>query len=139
MRLKMLTMAAMCLVFATAFADQPYLNGYAKNGISRMFLDARAPDRPPRYSRSEIKRMIHDAKTAEDFGRLADYFDYRSLEFQQKADGQVKELERLLALRFHARTYATQLDYTRELIKEYRSKAVECTARATAYRANTQP
>ena len=139
MRLKKLTMAAMCMVCATAFADQWSLHGHTKNGISRMFLDARTPDQPPRYSRSEIKKMIHDAKTAEDFDRLADYFDYQSLEFQQKADVQVKELERLLALRFHARTYSIQLDYARELIKEYRSKANECSARATAYRANTQP
>lgn len=138
MRLK-LTMAAMCLACATAFADQSSLHGYPKNGVSRMFLDAHAPDQPPRYSRSEIKKKIRDAKTAEDFSRLADYFDYQSLEYQQKAEEEVKELERLLALRYHARTYSTQLDYTRDLIKKYRIKADECSARATAYRANTQP
>ena len=47
-----------------------------------MFLDAHVPDQPPRYRRSEIKQMIRDAKTANDFGRLADYFDYQSLKFQ---------------------------------------------------------
>ena len=138
MRLK-LTMAAMCLVCATAFADQSSLHGYTKNGISRMFLDARVPDQPPRYSRSEIKKIIRDAKTTEDFDGLANYFEYQSLEFQQKADEEVKELERLLAVRFHPRTYSTQLDYTRELIKKYRSKADECSARATVYRAKTEP
>lgn len=102
-----------------------------------MFLDAHAPDQPPRYSRSEIKQMIHDATTSEDFERLADHFDYQSLELKQKANQEVKELERLLALPFHSRTYGTQVQYTRELIKKYRAKADECSTRASAYRAHT--
>lgn len=102
-----------------------------------MFLDALAPDQPAKYSRSEIKKMIQEAKTREDFERLADYFDYQSMEFEQKADDQVKELERLLALPCHARSYPTQVDSTRELIKKYRAKADECSTRANAYRAQT--
>ena len=74
-----------------------------------MFLDARAPDRPPKYSRSEIRRMIQAAKTPEDFQRLADYFDYQSLAFKQKANEQLNELERLLALRYHAKIYRFKL------------------------------
>jgi hypothetical protein len=138
MRLKRMPVivAAMCIVCATAFADQSSLHGYTKNGISRMFLDAHAPDQPPKYSRSEINEMIRDAKTAEDFERLGDYFDYQSLVFKQKADEQVNELGRLLALRYHPKSYPIQVDYTRELIKEYRIKADECSARANAYRAN---
>ena len=104
-----------------------------------MFLDAHAPDQPPKYSRSEIKKMIRDAKTSEDFERLGNYFDYQSLEFKQKAEEQVNELERLLALRYHAKSYPIQVDYTRELIKEYRIKADECSARANASRANIEP
>ena len=139
MRLRMLfTLAAMCTVCAAASASQTSLHGYNKNGINRMFLDAHAPDQPPRYSRSEIKKMMQDAKTSEDFERLADYFDYQSLEFEQKANEQVIELERLLALRYHAKSYPIQVDYTRELIKEYEIKADKCSARAIAYRANIQ-
>ena len=82
----------------------------------RMFLDARAPDLPPRYSALEIRKMIHDAKTPDDFRRLADYFDFQAMEFEQRSEVQLKELQRLLALRFHARTYATQVDNTRELM-----------------------
>ena len=104
-----------------------------------MFLNAHAPDQPPKYTRSEIKMMIRDAKIAEDFERLGNYFDYQSLVFKQKADEQVNELERLLALRYHAKSYPIQVDYTRELIKEYRIKADECAARANAYRANLKP
>ena len=98
----------------------------------RMFLDARAPDVPPRYSASEIRKMIYDAKTPDDFSRLADYFDFRSMEFEQKAEAQLKELQRLLALRFHPRIYATQVDNARELIRRYKAQALECSARATA-------
>lgn len=101
-----------------------------------MFLDADAPQQPPRYTRSEVKEMIHDAKSAEDFERLADYFDYQSMEFEQKADQQVKELERLLALPFHARSYPAQVESTRDLLNAYRGKANECGARASAYRAH---
>lgn len=103
----------------------------------RMFLDARAPDLPPRYSASEIKEMIHDAKAPDDFRRLADYFDFRAMDFEQKAEVQLSELQRLLALRYHARSYATQVDNTRELIKRYKAQAQECSARATAYRAQS--
>ena len=140
MRLKRITftLAAMCIACAAAVASQSSLQGYSKTGISRLFLDAHAPDQPPKYSRSEIKEMIRNANTSEDFERLADYYDYQSLEFRQKADDQVKELERLLALPFHARSYPTQVEYTRELIKKYRTKADECTTQADAKREQTQ-
>ena len=104
----------------------------------RMFLDGQAPDLPRRYSASEIKRMIHDAKAPDDFMRHADYFDFRAMEFEQKAEVQLKELQRLLALPFHARIYATQVDNTRELMKRYKAQAHKCSARATAYRESSQ-
>lgn len=141
MRLKrtLFSLAAMCTVCVVASASQTSLHGYSKNGFSRTFLDARAPDQPPRYKRAEIKRMIQNAKTSEDFERLADYFDFQSLEFEQKANQEVKELERLLVIRFHPRTYSTQVEYTRELIRKYRIKADECYGRANAYRASVEP
>ena len=131
------TLAAMCIGCAAACASQTSLHGYSKNAISRMFLDAHAPDQLPKYSRSEIKKMIRDAKTTEDFDRLGNYFEYQSLLFEQKANEQLTELERLLALRYHAKSYPIQVDYTRALLKEYRTKADECSARASAYRAHT--
>ena len=139
MRLKtiLLTFAGLGVLSSAGFAAHPGLNGSERNGISKMFLDAHAPDQPPKFSSSEIKKLIHDAKTSEDFAQLADYFDYQSMNFEQKADDQVKELERLQALPFHARSYPTQVEGTRELIKKYRAKADECSARANAYRAHT--
>lgn len=99
-----------------------------------MFLDARSPDQPIKYSHSEIKKMMHEAKSPEDFNRLAVYFDYQTLEYQQKTQQQVAELERLLALPHHARSYETQVEITRDLIQRYRSESHACSARADAYR-----
>lgn len=103
----------------------------------RVFLDARAPDLPPQYSRSEIRKMIHNAKTPDDFRRLADYFDFRAMDREQNAEKELKELQRLLALSYHARNYGTQVDNTRQLIRHYKAQARECSARATAYRARS--
>jgi hypothetical protein len=126
---------AMCGLCATGLAPQSPLHG--GRGINKMFLDARAPELPPRYSQAEIKEMIHDAKSPEDFRRLANYFDYQALEFQQKTEEQVKELERLLALPYHARSYPSQVETTRDLITQYRTKMHECAAQADAYRQQT--
>ena len=129
----LITLVAMCMVCSAAFAHPLFPRGSSTN-VDTMFLGAHAPDQPHRYSRSEIKAMISDAKTSEDFRQLAYYFDYQSLEFDRKADDQAKELQRLLALPFHARSYPTQVENTRELIKTYRIKAKECSARSNAYR-----
>jgi len=99
-----------------------------------MFVGARAPDYPPRYSRSEIKKMTHNAKTSEDYERLADYFDFRAMEFEQKSQDQLKELERLLALSYRAKSYPMQVDSAREFLRRYKAQAQECSARAAAYR-----
>jgi len=132
----LLIAAGMGILCAAAAAEQSPLEGGRKSGISRMFLDAHAPTQPPKYSRSQIKKMVQDAKTPEDFERLADYFDYQSLDSDRKSDEQVKELERLLALPFHARSYPTQVENTRERIKEYRAKADDFSSRASEYRAH---
>ena len=132
--LTLLTLAATCIVGAQGFAEESLLHGYSRSGVNKMFLDAHAPDVPHRYGRAEIKHMIRDARTSEDFERLADYFDYQSLDYKRKAQEELKELERLAAVRFHPRTYATQFATTRELIDRYRVKAHECSDRAHGYR-----
>jgi hypothetical protein len=75
----------MCIVGAQVSAEESLLHGYGRSGVNKMFLDAHAPDIPPRYSRAEIKHKILDAKTSEDFERLADYFDYQALDYQRNA------------------------------------------------------
>jgi hypothetical protein len=127
----------MCIVGAQVSAEESLLHGYGRSGVNKMFLDAHAPDIPPRYSRAEIKHKILDAKTSEDFERLADYFDYQALDYQRKAQEELKEFERLAAVRFHPRTYQTQCATTLELIQQYKAKAHECSDRANGYRALT--
>lgn len=85
-------------------------------------------------SKSEVKRMVSSAHTPDDFERLAAYFDQRSEEFQQKAQQQEKELERLLALPYHARNYPTQVAYTRDLIARYKTQASASAEQARGYR-----
>ena len=115
-------LAVMFITCSLGFAHQLPAQRYSETGVSKRFLDAHAPAQPT-YSRSEVKKMIRDAKTSEDFNRLADYFDCRSMEFEKKSQEQVKELQRLLALPYHAKTYQSQVDYTRELIKRYKVQA----------------
>lgn len=133
--MRFLTQAWKFIACCAGVAAQSPSRQYAGSRISRMFLDAHAPDQP-KYSRSEIKAMIRNAKTPDDFMRLADYFDYQALEYEQKSQDELKELQRLLALRYHARTYPTQVSNTRDLIARYKAKVQECSARADAYRAS---
>lgn len=135
--LTLVTLAAMCVVAARGFAEEPLSQGYGKKGISKMFLDARAPDIPPSYSRAKIMQMLRNARTSEDYERLADYFDYQALEYEQKARGEVNELQRLVALPYHSRGYPMQFASTLELIRRYRAKEHECSDRARAYREQT--
>ncbi len=84
-------------------------------------------------SKAEVKRMISTAHTPDDFERLGAYFDQRSAEFQRKAEQQEKELARLLALPYHARSYPTQVEYTRDLISRYEAQAGATAAEALQY------
>jgi hypothetical protein len=79
--------------------------------------------------------MVRDAKTSEDFERLADYFDYQALDYKRKALEALKELEGLAASRFHPRTYSTHYASTLEQMQRYRASANECSDRANGYRA----
>ena len=131
------TLLALAVVFVLCgegVAEEASLHGSSKSGISKMFLDAHAPDLPHRYSRTEVNNLIRNARTSEDYTRLADYFDYQSLEFQQKAQEQLKELERLAALPYHARSYPAQFANTQELMRRDRTQSHDCSARANAYR-----
>ena len=99
--------------------------------IALITLAGRASHGP---SKSEVKRMVSSAHSADDFTRLAVYFDQRSEEFQEKAQRQEKELQRLLALPYHARSYPTQVACTRDLIVHYRTQAHTCAEQANGYR-----
>ena len=86
------------------------------------------------YSKSELKRMLSTAHTSDDFDRLAVYFDQRSEEFQLKAGQEENELNRLLALPYHARSYPNQVEQTRDLITRYKAQAKTSADQAKGYR-----
>ena len=84
----------------------------------------------PKYTRSEIKQMIRNAQTADDFERLANYFDRRGMEYDAKSQSEEKELSRLLALPFHARSYPTQVENTRNRIDHFKTLSRSCSEAA---------
>jgi hypothetical protein len=129
----------MLIVAGVGFADRSLGQQYSPTPVNKMFIDARNPSIARAYKRSEIKRMICDAKTSSDFERLADYFDYRAMEFEQKSQEELKELERLRALPFHAKSYPTQIDSTLQLLGHYKDQALKCAARADTYRERAKP
>ncbi len=135
--LALVTLAVLCVAAVRGLAEETLSQGYGRRGISKMFLDARAPDIPPSYSRAKIEQMMRNARTSEDYEQLADYFDYQALEYEQKAREQVNELQRLVTLPYHARSYPMQFASTREQIQRYRATAHECSDRARAYREQT--
>lgn len=126
------TLACVMIACGVAFASSA--QQYNSIGMNRMFRDAHTPD--PTYSSAEMKKLMRNAQTSADYEKLADYFDYRSTQFEQKSDDQLKELERLLALPYHPRTYPAQVDYTRKLIKRDKARAEEYSVRADTYRAH---
>jgi hypothetical protein len=88
----------------------------------------------PRYTRSEIKRMTRVAQTEDDFDRLAAYFDQRAMVYETKSQTEEQELNRLLALPFHARSYATQVESTRIRMDHFKALSHTCSEQAAMYR-----
>ena len=126
------TLACMFIACGVAFASPA--QQYSKSGMNKMFRDCHTPD--PAYNSGEMKKLMRHAETPADYEKLADYFDYRSMQYEQRSEDDFKELERLMALPYHARTYPAQVDSTRELIKSDKAKADEYSAQAVTYRAH---
>jgi hypothetical protein len=91
------------------------------------------------YTRSDVKRLVKAAQTAEEFERLAVYFDRQAEEIAAKFEVEQKELDCLLAFRYHARSYPTQVESTRNRIDHFKTllhrfseQAALCRARAKA-------
>jgi hypothetical protein len=88
----------------------------------------------PRYTRSQIRQMIRGAHTADDFERLADYFDREAMEYEAKSQSEEQELVRLLVLPFHARSYAAQVESTRNRVDRFKALSRQCWEQAAMYR-----
>jgi hypothetical protein len=90
------------------------------------------------YTRADIKHLVKTAQTTDEFERLADYFDRQAEEYAAKHDSEQKELDRLLALRYHARSYPTQVESTRNQIDHFKALSRQCSEQAALYRARAK-
>ena len=90
------------------------------------------------YTRADVKRLVQTAQTAVEFERLAVYFDRQAEENAAKYEAEQKELDRLLALRYHARSYPTQVESTRNRIDHFKTLSHRCSEQAALYRARAK-
>ena len=90
------------------------------------------------YARTDIKHLMKTAQTADEFERLAAYFDRQAEENAAKYEAEQKELDRLLALRYHARSYPSQVESTRNRVDHFKALSHKCSAQAALYRAQAK-
>ena len=111
--------------------------GQASNMISISTLEKESAVATS-YTRADVKRLVKTAQTADEFERLADYFDRQAEDFAAKYEAEQKELDRLLALRYHARSYPAQLEGTRNRMDNFKALSHKCSGQAALYRARTK-
>lgn len=92
----------------------------------------------PAFSRTDVKRLMRTAHTSEDFRQLAGYFDRQAQIYAAKHESEEKELCRLLALPYHARSYSAQLEGARTRVSRYEALSRKCSAQAALYRARVE-
>lgn len=86
------------------------------------------------YTRTDIKHLVKTAQTTDEFEHLAGYFDRQAEDYAAKYEAEQKELDRLLALRYHARSYATQVESTRNRLDHFKALSHKCSEQAALYR-----
>lgn len=87
------------------------------------------------YDREDINRMMRTAQTPNQFTRIGLYFDRQVEMYAAKFEEEQKELDRLLALSYHARSYPAQVEITRNRIERFEAQSHKCTEQANLYRA----
>jgi response regulator of citrate/malate metabolism len=90
------------------------------------------------YTRTDIKHLVKTAQTTDEFERLTDYFDRQAEDYAAKNEAEQKELDRLLALRYHARSYPAQVEGTRNRIDHFKALSHKCSEQAALYRARVR-
>jgi hypothetical protein len=87
------------------------------------------------YDREDIKRLMRTAQTPDEFTRISLYFDRQAEMYAAKSEEEQKELDRLLALPYHARSYPAQVENTRNRIDHFKALSRKSTEQANLYRA----
>jgi hypothetical protein len=90
------------------------------------------------YSRAVVKRLMASAQTAVEFEQLAAYFDHQAEIDAAKYEAEEKELYRLLALPYHARSYPAQVENTRNRIDHFKALSHKCSEQAALFRARAK-
>ena len=108
--------------------------GQASNMISLSTLQHES-EVAAAYGREDIKRMMRTAQTPDEFTRIALYFDRQAEMYAARFEEEQKELDRLLALSYHARSYPAQVENTRNRIERFKAQSRKCTEQANLYRA----
>lgn len=72
------------------------------------------------YGRADVKRLMTSAQTAVEFGQLAAYFDRQAEMYAARYEVEELELDRLLALPYHARSYPAQVESTRTRVDHFK-------------------
>lgn len=90
------------------------------------------------YNRADVKRLMRSAQTAVEFGQLAAYFDRQADMYAARYEAEEKEVYRLLALPYHARSYPMQVESTRNRIDHFKSLSHKCSEQAAMFRARAK-
>jgi hypothetical protein len=108
--------------------------GQAWNIISISALRQES-DVASRYSSADMKHLIKTAHTREEFGEVAAYFDRQAEIDAARYETEKRDLYRLLALRYHARSYSAQVENTRNRMDHFKALSRKCYGQAKLYRA----
>ena len=87
------------------------------------------------FSHADVKRLMTSAQTAREFGQLAAYFDRQAETYAARYEAEQRELDRLLALHYHARSYPVQVESARNRIDHFKALFRKCAENAKLFRA----
>src|SRR5579863_9219519 len=87
------------------------------------------------YTPVEMKHLIKTAHTEKDFGEIAAYFDAQAEMYAARYETEAKEFYRLVALPYHARSFAAQVENTRNRMDKFKALARKYSQQAALYRA----
>ena len=86
-------------------------------------------------SPADMKHLIRTARTEEEFRKIAACLDRDAETYAARYEAEEKELDRLLALPYHARSYPAQVEGTRNRMVQLKARSHKCSEQAELYRA----
>jgi hypothetical protein len=90
------------------------------------------------FSPADMKHLMKTAHTEQEFGEIAAYLDRQAAMYAARYAAEEKELYRLLALPYHARSYPAQVEGTRNRMDRFKALSHKCSEQAALYRARAK-